>query len=830
MGEDTIVLSADNCSFTIPRNILAEHSVYFAAALESGMLECATGHFVFPEITSSQLTLFVQCAKSGFAHWPEDECEQSTLMSDKVQCDAVLSSLTEVLGLASLADYLQISLLTDTCATRLSKLLSLMSDSCVTSSHEEHQSHMFRKFLLLWATFRKRLTPALNDILFRYAARNPVSFLTSFPNPPDDPIRSDLIDLVVSVLTSDMLCVSDEDEVLDIALSWIRLLTPSGDWDSDMTIVRSFLNCVRLGLLSPLGASDVAQFWSASFPEFKWQDQLGYDTFASVLRSDLSTGLFARKLNYAPEVAPLCCCPRASTPCLLTLISNSKGTGFDLWAFNLLTGDHRTFDLTGHLLNRLSHFSLGTYDADVHVYLCHTSIAMSNSSVVFLIYDPCQHGSLSGLVWCLSTGKVQWLPRLPVCSDDGSTFDVLNSVYNSSSRRFGLVTLHTGLLVYFLAPVHSWVLIFAFIFDFVSWTWHTLPPTTVIWYPVGASVRFTPVEQLSSISIDGWVYAHVEIDERSAARALPISRHNLHQTSLLRSVFCRFRPSECTERSTYRFEVEILPPAPFLVRIYRLLALSAADRHYLFAFGTCCRDEQATQLCLDVEGRRWIRWSTWKHSIDEKATHCLSMVDTPNSELMTNLSPELLGFRGLVCSAARLPGGWLDTPVHVSDNHVCPSLVSSSVGAGDGYSTHVKQGNTDLITPTLVLIGRPDYHFGGNGRSASGIWFHEPAIVTKMQSSIPTFRPHEPAIPLPSHLTQKFYDSASSSAVIYANWENVIGHSSELFRFPTVLPENTSACEEHRRRRRSRRPTHISSSSNFSCLRYPWNWSSTDSD
>ncbi|CAH8575020.1 unnamed protein product [Dicrocoelium dendriticum] len=599
MGEDTIVLSAENCSFTVPRSILAEHSVYFAAALESEMLEFATGHFVFPDFTASQLSLFVQCAQSGFTHWPENECE-SSMVSDRVQCDVFLSNLSEVLELDCVADYLQISSLTDMCAARLSKLLAHVFDSYATSC-EKHQSPVFEKFLYLWATFEKRLTRKLNDILFRFTARNPVSVLTSFPSPPDASLGSTVIELVVSVLTSDTLCVSDEDQVLEIALNWIRLLTPSGDRSSELVIVRSFLNCVRLGLLSPSGRSDMAQFWSIFYPEFKWQDQLTYDEFVSVLRSDVC------KVNHAPGAAiQPCCCPRASTPCLLTILPNCNGAGLELWAFNLLTGEHRVFSLTEHLLCYLSHDFPPAYNDDIHIYLCHSSVAVPDSSVVFLIYHPYQHGgSLIGFVWCLSTGKVQWIPRLPIHPDDRTTPGVPHSARTSSSRRFDLVTLRTGLLVYFLAPVHSWVLIFAFTFDFASWTWHTLPPTTVIWYPVGASVRSTPIKQLSSITHDGWVYAHVEVDEQSIARALPISRHNLHQLSLHRSVLCRFRPLAYTEQETCRFELEILPPAPFLVRIYRLLVLNAADHEHghlvlpvLFCVGLLMHHSEHLDKCM----------------------------------------------------------------------------------------------------------------------------------------------------------------------------------------------------------------------------------------
>ncbi|KAA3677675.1 uncharacterized protein DEA37_0010703 [Paragonimus westermani] len=825
MNKEQITLVAEDRSFTVPREVLVTHSHYFSAALASGMSESATCRFVFPDLSASCLALFVRCACSGFACWPDDRFRPQ-LLNDALEepnC-SVPSDLAEVLELASLADYWQIPVLTDMCVARLASILNPLFEPKAINSHQKHACGVFQDYLPLWAQLSKNQTSALNCMLFKFATRHPNWLLTASSSAlSNTTLQPMIIHLVLSILSSDLLCVSDETQVLHLSLDWIHSLVVTCDEEMVVKITQAFLDCVRPGLLTESGQRCLLEFWSSTCPQIEWQDQLSLSQFASIARRTIVPGPFACPPNdVLTTVGERYQAPRVSAPCLLSLVPSVKQSAVNLWLFNLHTGKHKTCPLPDHILSQLSNNPIRLSDVDSRLYVCHPSIEFSSNTVIIFCYDPISNDSLNGFIWCLATCQAKWLPTLSLRRSEAIDSPTRSSTSFSASfrsRHLGLTTRSDGVYAYSAASVHSAFCLHVFRFDFRTWTWHAFHPVLLLSDLSSSVVSFTPVDQLNCVPPDGWFYANLELIDRSNAHVVTITRRNLHQTSQLRSHFYRFRPCNSAADAD-RLEVELLPSAPFLIRIYKLLALhsdhepGSLDREYLFAFGTCSRDQRATQFCFDVTARRWIEWSG-----------TLPVPSTGSSfrrpALQTNLCPELLGFRGLVCVSP--------TPVESPVDTVCEDESSGPAPGGIRSKAHALFDGVHLsqstVNPTLVLAGRPDHHVTGQKQSAAGVWFHQPRIAHSLAGRLNPFEPGRPRWPLSNEFARALYQADSPVCVVLANWDHVT-HTSELFHFVNRHPASCARTECRECGRTVSPDLHLSAV--FPCLNYVWNAGDSD--
>ncbi|TGZ71833.1 hypothetical protein CRM22_002430 [Opisthorchis felineus] len=828
MSEENITLVAENSSFTVSRHVLSKYSHYFSAALNSGMSESTSGRFVFPELTAAQLTLFVRSASSGFSVWPGTRTNRqlSHDLSNISPC-LIRCELIEILELTTAADYLQTPALTKLCLSRLLDLLTHLFASDSIRLHEQHGCDILRDFLVLWAKYTKEHTNSVSTVLFTFAARNPPRVLDPFLPAVCSPCTQDaVLGLATSLMSSDDLCVVDETQVLQFVLDWIYYLRTHDK--ASTSVVQRFFDCIRLGLVTHEGLLRLLQFWYEFYPQVKWHDKLSYEEFSALVETNVVSGPFSGILNKA-SVTPFRSAlfrPRAPVPCVISLIQSLKDNSIELWLFDLITGNHYARELPEMVVNQLSNNSVKCGDLFNRIYLCHPCLQKDapDSSILVLCYDPVNAGCLNGFIWCLATGQAQWIPMLMLHStgEQRNMSRASGSSIMFRSRRVGVVTLEDGVYVYYASSTQSDVFLHVARLDSSNWTWQEFPPVSLVSDVGNAVVLFTPVEQLSTISSDGWMYCSVEVTSRSGSRIQPVWRHNLHQTSLICSRFFRFRPIYGCKPSDRHLELDLLPGAPFLIRIYHVLPLSALckegndteTRAYLFAFGTCSRDERATQFCLDVTARQWIEWSTCEHELGSSDSFPQPS-HTVRAQVQTNLCPKLLGFRGLVCATT------------------LPDLCD----VGERNSSPGSPSNTDLVcrstlsdisshcNPSMVLIGRPDYRFGEVGQSCSGIWFHRPQLsVGPPEQPLVSLDSSKPAFPLPTSVSHALSHSTSPAAVVHTNWNNLL-HSPDMFRFLNSHPS-----EHKQSTKRLRSSPDIDQSIRLPCFNHPWNWSACDSD
>ncbi|CAL8107054.1 unnamed protein product [Calicophoron daubneyi] len=796
---EEITLIAEEKEVKAPRNVLIKHSLYFCAALESGMSEATSGQFTFPNLSAEQVALVANCARTNFADWPSTQ-----LIASNTEC-GVESELNEVLILSDAADYLQIAVLSNQCFDRLSDILHRLFEPDSIQEHLRHDCGIYSSWFRWWKRLGESYECPYAQLLLKYALRHP--YLLLQPDGTDTPPSPTTIELTVSLLSSDLLCVSDETIVLNLVMAWITNLRSKQL--SSLSQFQALLDCVRLGLLPKNAQHQLLEFWSQNLPYLKWKDKLTCGEFSILIERYPEAGPFSGLRNGLKLNDGLPHYPRASTPCLVSLIPSLCNSAIEFWLFNLSNGHYHRIVIPDQYLRQISNDTYGSGDLDRRIFLCHPSTDIESNShlITVLCYDP--FGSvLSGFVWCMATGQAQWLPRLSLASLEPGRSECGVSA-SLSVKRIGLATFSSGLYTYCTSSAQSDIWLHAYRFDFITWRWESFIPVAL--FPTSSTgiALFTPVEQLCSVPTDGWLYANIEVADRLDTRDSHIRRQNLHQTSQVRSHFFRFRP--VPKASTLL--VEPLPSPPFLIRIYKILPLTATDsarstsRNYLFAFGTCSRDQSAVQYCFDVVAQRWIGWSTYRSQTAEDDSHTQSPSVGTRSLLQTNLSEELLGFRGLV-HATRILDLWNPRKSVLSLHDQTPISNQSSVSR---------------LGPTLVLAGRSDHHIHENKESSSGIWFHYPqANPFDPRLPLDIFQPWKPFFPLPNAIAQILYRSPCPTAVLFANWDKLV-HFKEIFHFIESHSEpNISSVFQ------ASRPT--PSSSGFSCFNRSSNSSPGDSD
>ncbi|CAH8472051.1 unnamed protein product [Heterobilharzia americana] len=339
------------------------------------------------------------------------------------------------------------------------------------------------------------------------------------------------------------------------------------------------------------------------------------------------------------------------------------------------------------------------------------------------------------------------------------------------SRRIGLTTLSSGLYIYYVSSIQEVAWLCAFRFDLNTWNWYGMEPYCLSKSQNGIML-FTPIEQLNSVPPDGWLYANIETVSSSNNSRQP--RHGLHQTSSLRSQFFRFRPRPDKDMLV----VENLPNPPFLIRMYRLLAISCSsssnsdDKTYLFPMGTCSRDLEATHYCFDTLSCRWLRWSPVHRSNNDELDP-VRQYSVENNELTFNLCPKVLGFRGLVCATHLLKES--DATKSLPKSSFSVSCYKSLELPSHSHSSYVNEespSNIDekKLTTILVLAGRPDQ----NKHVSCGIWFHHPQHYDNINETVKLFDSEKPNYFLPTAVAQTLGQYFSPAAVVLANWTHII--------------------------------------------------------
>uniref|UniRef100_A0A183AX06 BACK domain-containing protein n=1 Tax=Echinostoma caproni TaxID=27848 RepID=A0A183AX06_9TREM len=723
------------------------------------------------------------------------------------------AELDALLAVIEAADYLQISLLIRTCLTRLSSLLGRLFLPIFTTDHVRHDCHVFSLCLEGWVRVSQIQDTSFAKLFQQYAAKHPDLILKPYIASPE--IQSAVLELTIGILRSNLLCVPDESVVLDLILNWLSLLKQLGlDEPSN---VEALFNCVRPGLLSFEARSRLYDCWSVKYPSVRWQRELDCEAFNTLMRQIPYQGPFAGlRCIQDQSNQSLFFESRASSPVLITLAPGYFGKNtLEIRLFNLITGELRSLDIPPCHLSKLTSESVVDGDFDGRIYLCHPSINVArHKSLIVVLYHNPYTCTVNGFMWCLATCQAEWLPPLVLPALENRSIGLTMSGC-FRSRRIGVATLPTGLHVYCAGPANAKIWLYLYRFDATLWQWHLRASKPLFASPSSGIALFTSVDPLGLITPDGWLYANVEFADRSDPREARIRRHNLHQTSHVRSHFFRFR---CD--TTAGLVVEPLPSPPFLIRIYRVLALTDAKDNttsgqtYLFAFGTCSRDQTATQFCFNTETQQWIEWTAASTSADNKNDGFLSDAHgrSLRPKLQVNLCPEILGFRGLVSTTHLvddLRGFHSDLTHHPDSSEFSPSRVDES-GAKS-------QSNAN---PTLVLVGRPDHHMCESKSGVCGIWFHRPQIGP-LQSNTIQFDPRKPMFPLPNNLAQIFYQLPSPAAVPVANWEN-------LFRSPDILNFNTLSTDIHIAKQSTHEPMVTCP---FPGMSYSWSsWAAPDSD
>ncbi|CAH8451264.1 unnamed protein product [Schistosoma mattheei] len=445
--------------------------------------------------------------------------------------------------------------------------------------------------------------------------------------------------------------------------------------------------------------------------------------------------------------------PRAESLCLLGLAPSRSSNSLEFWLFNLHNGAYHNYPIPDNCLRELDLDSSGVGDIDHRIYFCPVTYGSGSyqSNLFVMCFDP-NNATLNGFAWCLASCRAKLIPRL-LLSPTNNRNGTINS-FCFRSRRIGVTTLSSGLYMYYLSCIQEVAWLCAFRFDLSTWNWYGIEPYCLSRNQNGMML-FTPIEQLNSIPPDDWVYANIETVSSNNSRH---PRHGLHQTSALRSQFFRFRPRPDGDA----LFVENLPNPPFLIRMYRLLAISCSlqgnfsDKTYLFPMGTCSRDLEATHYCFDTFSCQWLRWKPVQTSdIDE--LNPIRQHPSEDIELTFNLCPKILGFRGLVCATHilnRLDENklllsretYVQNPDGVKSNdHPLSSSVNDS-----SYNGSLNSTNKNRLTTLLVLAGRPDQ----TKHVTSGIWFHHPQACNSSDETIALFNSQKPNYFLPTAIAQ----------------------------------------------------------------------------
>ncbi|CAH8447964.1 unnamed protein product [Schistosoma turkestanicum] len=560
MASGLITLIAENQSFQVPRDVLTKSSLYFSAAFESGMTESKTSQFSFPNFTAHQLAMVVQFLRPELTTRSDALNNHTNILNNS--CPEILKIL-EALDLADAADYFQMPKLIQTCVQRISHIMNELFQPKSIQLHESHNCDIFSIILKEFAKVFHRENCCVNKLFSEYTLRYPHFILRPCLSDPN--LQHLLINLVISYLSKSVLCIPDEDIVLNIVLSWLRILKPTQFYTENT--VQCFLQCVRPGLLSLDGQVKLLDYWRKQHPELRWFGKLTCEDMEVFFKTIPNGGIFY-KSPLASQLQVLLLKPRAESLCLLGLAPSRSSNSLEFWLFNLHNGAYHNYPILDNCLRELGLDSSGVGDIDHRIYFCPVTYGPSSyqSNLFVMCFDP-NNARLSGFAWCLASCRAKLIPRLLLSPTNNRNSSV--NPFCSRSRRIGLTTLSNGLYMYYLSSIQEVTWLCAFRFDLSSWNWYGMEPYCLSRSQNGI-VLFTPIEQLNPIPPDDWVYANIETVSSSNNSRHP--RHGLHQTSSLRSQFFRFRPRS----DKNALIVENLPNPPFLIRMYRLLAISCS--------------------------------------------------------------------------------------------------------------------------------------------------------------------------------------------------------------------------------------------------------------
>ncbi|KAH8853163.1 BTB:POZ domain containing isoform 1 [Schistosoma japonicum] len=803
MASGLITLIAENQSFQVPRDVLAKSSLYFHAAFESGMAESKTSQFSFPNFTAHQLAMVVQFLR------PEMTAQNDALnirtSGFNNSCPETLKIL-EVLDLVDAADYFQMPELIQACVQRTSHFMDELFQPKSIRLHESHNCDIFSTILKEFVKVSQCENSRVSKLFSEYTIKYPHFILR--PCLSDSNLQRPLINLVISYLSRSIICIPDEDIILNIVLSWLQLLESTQFYTDD--IIQCFLQCIRPGLLSLHGQEKLLGYWRSQHSEFKWFGKLTYYDMQVFFKSIPHGGIFFR-CPLASQFQLLLLKPRAESLCLLGLAPSHSSNSLEFWFFNLHNGSYHNYPIPHNCLRELDLDSSGVGDIDHRIYFCPVTYGPGSyhNSLFVICFDP-NNATLNGFAWCLASCRAKPIPRL-FLSPPSNKNGTVNS-FCFRSRRIGLTTLSTGLYMYYVSTIQEVAWLCAFRFDLSTWNWYQMQPYCLSKSQNGIML-FTPIEQLNSIPPDDWVYANVETVSSSNNSRHP--RHGLHQTSALRSQFFRFRP----QPDNYSFVVENLPNPPFLIRMYRLLAISCSvqttnyDNTYLFPMGTCSRDIEATHYCFDTFSSQWLRWRPVQMSdIDE--SNPIRQYPSEDIELIFNLCPKILGFRGLVCATHllhELGGNESSSKAATVENSdavdSCSHLHSSAMD-DQSHNKSLNFANKNKLATFLVLAGRPDQ----NKHVTCGIWFHNPQPCNNSNEAVPLFDSQKPHYFLPAAVAQTLGQYLSPTAVVLANWTHIIQSSN-----PITFFDDSSEQENCELNKLSHINEYISEDSNWSC-------------
>ncbi|VDQ13272.1 unnamed protein product [Trichobilharzia regenti] len=479
--------------------------MYFHAAFESGMAESKTKQFSFPNFTAHQLAMVVHFSRYEYTIWG-DALDMQNDNSDYCSNCPEKFKILEALDLTDAADYFQMPKLIQMCVQRLSYIMDNLFQPKSIHLHESHGCDIFSTILKELVKVSHCGNACVNKLFSGYTCKYPHFLLR--PCLSESNLQLDLINLVVNYLSKNIICIPDEDVVLDIVLGWLQTLKSTEFYNEN--IVHSFLHCIRPGLLS-----------------------------LSLLK------------------------PRAESLCLLGLAPNSSNN-LEFWIFNLHNGTYHNCPLPAHCLRESDLDSYGFGDIDRRIYFCPLTYGPSfyQNSLFVVCFDP-DSGALNGFAWCLATCRAKSIPRLFLYPSNNRNNSL--SFFSFLSRCIGLTTLSSGLYMYYVLSLQEVAWLYAFRFDLSTWEWYEMEPYCLSESQNGISL-FTPIEQLSPVAPDGWLYANIETVSSSNN-----SRH-------LRSQLFRFRP----QPDKKLLIGEYLPNPPFPIRMYRLFAITCSSN------GDCC--------------------------------------------------------------------------------------------------------------------------------------------------------------------------------------------------------------------------------------------------
>lgn len=202
---------------------------------------------------------------------------------------------------------------------------------------------------------------------------------------------------------------------------------------------------------------------------------------------------------------------------------------------------------------------------------------------------------------------------------------------------------------------------------------------------------------------------------------------------------------------------------------------------FLFAFGTCSRDQAASRYCLNLSTLQWVEWA----GVDDNGQ------PTAEPYLHANLSTALLGFRGLVCA--------------VNSGHLPPHSVDGTEqkdGQPSASSGIPVDEAPTSANPELLLLGRPDFHMRVFTGFSHGIWMHHPRLTRHHHQQPPaqkntamsamSFHPDKPMFSVPPKVVNRFIQHPSPVAMRMVNWDQLC-HAGKIFRFHVTQRDDDSS-------------------------------------